>query len=730
MRIASGASAVLLRATLGAAVAALCGTTVASAQQRDTTVANPDTPARMDAVIVTATRTEKSVFDVPKPVSVLDQADLRLKNANSAADLFRDLPGLDVVGVGPTQTRPSVRGQRGQRILLLQDGMRLNNSRRQQSFGEIPALVDVNALERVEIVRGPASVLYGTDAIGGAINLITRTPQRDGLHGGGGYRFSSHDEQLRLTGNLRGRYGRVSFMAQGTFRDADAYQAPAGTFGDITLGADTTVFDTGIRDHSIAGYLGYALSRDHEAFARVEAYRADTAGFGWVDPAAYAPGQPFIQIQYPFQRFDKVTVGYRGRNLGFALADRVDFVGYAQRNERELTNDVFVAFGPPGAGVSVESQNYTDLTTVGLRAEATKFAFDRVLFTYGVDLFRDESENTDYSEQTIVGFGPPQTTVNDVPLVPNATFRSAGAFLQADVQLLSRLSVILGGRFQDIEAATKPTEGITGSPTTETDRTVVGTANVIYRLFDNLSLVTSVGRAFRSPNLVERFFFGITPEGAAYQVPNPDLAPETSVNLDFGVRYRDDLVSVEAFVFRNEIRNGIRISPTDDSLNGLPTFSNVNVDKLRFIGVEATGDLFLPYGFRIGGSYSYLDTKDVLNENNPIGDTFSSKLLANLEYRDPSSTLYLRYDLRHNGERKDVVLGGPLGDPPVGSVLPAFTTHDVRGGVTFSQGGGLQHRVSLGITNLTDVLYAEFANASFFRPEPGRSLTLSYDIAF
>lgn len=725
MRYPSVPSAVLRRAALPAAALAVFGASAASAQVRDTTVVNPDTPARMDAVVVTATRTEKSVFDVPKPVSVLDQADIRLKNPNSAADLFRDLPGLDAVGVGPTQIRPSIRGQRGQRILLLLDGMRLNNSRRQQSFGEIPALVDVNALERVEVVRGPASVLYGTDAIGGAINLITRTPQLGGLHGDAGYRFSSHDEQLRLTGSLRGRSGPLSFMAQGTFRDADPYAAPAGSFGAITLAADTTVFDTGVRDHSIEGYLAYDLAPNHEAFARYERYRADTSGFGWVDPAAYAPTEPSIEIRYPFQRFDKVTAGYRGRSLGFVLADRFELVAYRQDNERELTNDVFVAFGPPGAGLDISTRNFTDLATLGFRAEATKFAFERVMFTYGVDFFRDDSKNTDHSEQTMVGFGPPQTTVSDDPLVPNATFRSAGAFLQADVQVLPRLSVILGGRYQDVQAATKETPGYDGSIATETDRTVVGTANVIYRVIDNVSLVTSVGRAFRSPNLVERFFYGITPEGAAYQVPNPDLQPETSINVDVGVRYRDAWLSAEAFVFRNEISDGVRIAPTGDSLNGLPTYSNVNVDKLRFTGVEVAGDVFLPYGVRLGGSYSYLNTEDVLNENNPIGDTFSSRLLANVEYRDPSNTVYVRYDLRHNGERKDVVLG----DPPVGPVLPAFTTHDVRVGLTFIH-GTLRHRVSAGVTNLADALYAEFANASFFRPEPGRSLTLAYDIGF
>jgi len=708
----------------------LAVTTGANAQTRDTAVVNPNAPARMDAVVVTATRTEKSVFDVPSPVSVLDAKDIRDKLPNSPADLFRDLPGLDVVGVGPTQLRPSIRGQRGQRILLMQDGIRLNNTRRQQSFGELPALVDVNTLQQIEIVRGPASVLYGTDAIGGAINLITRTPQGQGVHGGAGYRFSSADEQMRLVGHVQGRTGRLAFSAEGTWRDADPYRAPAGTFGNITLASDTTVFDTGVRDHSFGGYLGYDLSSNHDAFVRYERYSADTSGFGWVDPAAYAPNEANVQIRYPFQHFDKVSFGYHGRRLGLPFADRVNFIGYTQGNTRELTNDVFVAFGPPGAGIGISSYNFTDVNTVGFRLEATKFALGRVLFTYGADYFRDRSRNTDSSTTVMVGFGPTQTTVDNVPHVPNATFGSAGAFLQADVQVLRRFSIIGGTRYQAVHAAMRETPGFTGQLTTANDQTVVAAANMIYRVSDNLSVVATLGRGFRSPNLVERFYYGITPEGAAYQVPNPDLVPETSFNVDVGARYRNRWVALEAFAFRNRIRNGVRIAERGDSINGLPAYWNVNVDSLEFVGLEASASAVLPLGISIGGSYTHLRSQDLGTENNPIGDTFSDKLLANVEYHDPTNTFWIAYDLRHNGRRKDVVLGGPLGDPPVGAVLPAFTTHSVRAGFTFLRSGGVEHRLTFAVTNLTNELYAEFANASFFRPDPGRSVAMAYDVAF
>ncbi len=732
---------VLPRWCLVGSVLAVMGAVPVMAQQQqqspretsDSTEGKPQISYRISPVVVTATLTEKSQFDVPKPMSVLDEAQIRERTPNNPADLLRDLPGVDVTGVGVNQVRPSIRGQRGQRILLLEDGMRLSNSRRQQSFGEIPGIVDVSSLARIEIVRGPASVLYGTDAIGGVINMITIRPTEEGLHGSGGYRYSTQDGQHRGVGSVNGRFGSWLFRAKGSVRTAGDYRAPSGSFGQITLDSNTTVFDTGTNDYGLEGFLGYQVSRGSEVYAKYARYDADTSGFGYVDPASYAPDAPFIQIIYPFQTFDKVTVGYRGSDLKLGFADKLDVVGYYQGNARRLSNNVFVSFGipnAPDAGVAVESFNYTDLQTFGARLEATKLAGSSVMLTYGMDMFRDASENNDTSLTTIVGFGPPQQTVSVVPLVPYASYVNAGGFVQADWRFTSKTSLVVSGRYQHIRAATRETPGIQDTLQTRAYNTVVGAANLLYEVTPMITLLGSVGRAFRAPNLVEQFFNGLTPEGAAYQVPNPDLEPETSLNFDLGARYRNRYVFLEAFWFRNEIRNGIRIDATGDSLNGLPTFWNVNVDKLRFTGVEVAADVLLPAGFTVGGSYTHLSTRDVLNENNPVGDSYGNKYQFDAGYRHPSNRFWVEYVLRHNGERKDSELSGPIGASPIGEVLPAFTVHSVRGGVTLFRQGAVTHRLGMAVTNLTDALYAEFSNAAFFRPESRRGVTVTYGIEF
>ncbi len=707
----------------------------ASGQEPDTTTRNRENPIRLTAVAVTATRSEKDVFLTPNPVGIMDATDLLELKPNTAADLFTRLPGLDVTGVGANQVRPSIRGQRGQRILLIQDGLRLNNARRQQDFGEIPALVDVGQLESIEIVRGPASVLYGTDAIGGVVNLRTRKPRYDGIHGSFGFRYSEYDTQSKGVGTVNGRLGNFSFLVSGSVRQASDYDAPSGTYGNITLCSNppacdstTTVVNTGTDDYNVEAYAAYQIAGRHEMWGKYERYDADTSGFGLIEPAEYTDETVRIEILYPFQTFDKFTAGYRGSRLNTPIADNVEFIAYYQDNDRQLNNNITgIPLGPPGAELQFFTENYTNIETFGARLEAKKLAWGSVMWTYGVDFFRDDSENADTSATIILGFGPPMESVDSVANLQNATYASVGVFAQADWQVTDRASLILGARWQDVTAKTKDTPGYTDPLITDSDQTIVAALNALYSVTDNVTLVGTVGRAFRSPNLVERFFAGPTPEGGGFQVRNDSLEPETSLNFDIGARFKNRTVYLEGFFFYNTIFDGIRIEATGDTISGLPAFMNVNVDKLRYLGVELAGDVLLPAGFSVGANYTHFDTKDVNDPENPVGDSYSDKLLANLRWVHPSNRVFAEYEFRWNGERKEVFTGS---EPPVGPVLPSFMTHSVRAGWTFFQRGNISQRIGVSLTNLTNELYAEFANAAFFRPQPRRGLLISWDMTF
>lgn len=688
--------------------------------------ARADTVYRIQPITVTVTRGPREVFRTPKPVTVLDRVTIQEQNPNTVTDLFRNLPGVDVSGVGVNQTRPSIRGQRGARILLLQDGIRMNNSRRQQDFGELPALVDVGSVERVEIVRGPASVLYGTDAIGGVVNVVTRRTEAEGLHGSLSYKYGAAEDQSRWSARTFGTNGTFTYNAGLTVRRAGAYEAPAGTFGNVTLYNDTPVNNTGLEDRNWDIRLGLNAAEGHLVTLAYEGYSAEKAGFGDVAPAAFADGLPSIEILYPDQRFDKVVLGYEGSELGWSFADRLDIRGYGQDNDRELTFGLNQAIGP-GATLAVNTENFTDITTFGFRAEARKLLSEGLLLTYGVDFSQDDAEGTDLSTTVIEGFGPPMIFEEDRPQVPNSTFQSLGLFVQGELDITDRLAVVAGGRFQDIDAETNETPGLDDELVSKSDETFVGAFNAIFAVSDQVSLIGTVGRAFRSPNLIEWFFNGATPEGAGFQVQNPDLEAETSFNVDLGLRFRNRFVEAEVFGFRNKIFNGIRIEALGIDVDGFPAFQNVNVDELIYKGVEVGATGYLGNGISIGGGYTYLDSENALDPNSPVGESFSQKLTSNIRYQDPGNRFWVQYDVRHNGDQKEV----DLIDNPIGDLLPSFTVQNIRAGFNlFHSQTGATHRVGITVSNLTNELYAEASNASFFRPEPKRNMTVSYEISF
>lgn len=690
---------------------------------------NPEGVVLHTEITVTATRTEKTVFDVPKPISVVSQKKIAELALNNISEILPELPGTDMVGVGANQSRPVIRGLRGQRILLLSDGVRMSNSRRTQSFGEIPSLVDVSWIDRVEVVRGPASVLYGSEAIGGVINLLSLTPDynqsRTNISGSLGYRFGSADDQHKGFANISGNMGHFGFMVNGSYRKAGDYLAPAGSFGSITLDQNTPVIDTGVEDNNLNLFLGFRISERNDISIRYENYRARDAGFGYVDPSAYSPGDPTIQMLYPEQKLHKFTLRYENRALDFMLADGISFTSYYQENVRNFDTNISIPYFP-GAGMNIRSSNHTDVSTFGARLEMTKVLFQSHVLTYGFDYFQDDSENTDTNSTEIFGFGPPMTSTDNTPNIPNAFFRSAGAFFQDDILLFPRASLILGLRYQSIHAQTNTTLGMEEPLVDSTDSTVVGAANFIYGITDNFKMILSLGRGFRSANLPERFFQGVVPDGRGYQVNNTELKPETSFNLDFGIRYRLKSLYIESTYFRNMVYDGIQIAGTGEMFGHLAEYKNVNIDKLRLQGVEVLGQLNLDFGLSFTANFSHISSKNLTNPELMNADTYGSRLNLNARYDFPTDLFWMEYHVRINGDRKDV----DLDSNPIGSVIPGFTVHSVRAGVTLFKQSQFPQHLGIVVGNLTNTLYSEFSNASFFRPAPRRHVTFTWRIRF
>ncbi|MCK4888363.1 MAG: TonB-dependent receptor, partial [Candidatus Aminicenantes bacterium] len=445
----------------------------------------------------------------------------------------------------------------------------------------------------------------------------------------------------------------------------------------------------------------------------------------------YNPGDAVINISYPHQEVEKYTFKYEHNNMDFFLADRMSFVVYTRGNERELYNDIFVPFGIPGmpsAGINIITENYSDITSSGLRMEMNKNVKSH-LFTYGVDYFVDSTRNTDKLTSQMLGFAPfpLYPSVSTVPNVPNASYKSLGVFIQDDISFNGRASLILGVRYQNANATTKETPGLEGiSLYDSTDDTFVGAANLSYGITENLKLVVSVGRGFRSPNLIERFYDGATPEGSGYQSRNTDLKAETSLNFDLGFKFRSRIHFLEFTYFNNTIYDGIRISPTGNTVMELPEYKNVNIDKLRMKGFEMAGGVYMDFGLSVSFNFTKLSYDDLGIAETSYVDTFTSKFNLNVRYDHPGNFFWAGYDLRITGDQKDV----QIGENPIGEFLPGFTVHNASIGINLFRNSDHPLRVALMMGNFTNALYSEISNATFFRPAPKRYVVLTWSMDF
>ena len=726
-------------------------------------------PSVFATTTVTATLREVDSFEIPMSVSVIEEVEAR--PANNAAELLVVEPGVEVNGVGPNQTRPIIRGQRGLRVLFLHDGLSINNPRRQTDFGEITGVVDLESVESVEVVRGPASVLYGSGAIGGVLNLISKTPPAgagNDLRGSFSGWASSADEQERLTGGIGGRSGRLGFSALFTQRDAEDYEAAAGSFGDLRLEDEARVFDTGVEDDTASLDARYQLSDRQELTFAGNRYRAGQFGFGFVDPALLDPDfdGTLTRILYPYQDFDRTTLGWSGGGFTDGPLTTFDVRVYRQNNERELAFDAFINIGPvfpeaPASDIQIDTLNFTDLDTTGLRAEGSRALGQKQLLTFGLDWVEDDLVNTDSSLQvttfrfpfppsvigvipgfTCVDFTPPFEctfeAAEDIANAPNAENRSVGVFAQDEIFASDRFKAIVGARYQEVETVALATPGLDTRGLDFQDDALVAALSLLYQVTDRFEVVGSTGTAFRAPSLVERLFNGLTPEGLGYQLLNPALESETSDYWDLGFKSRSRRGFLEGSYFQNEIDDGIVqdfLSPAE--IATLPAelqevieragvqfvVQQRNVDRVEVEGIELVGGFRFDSGWSVGANYTHLDSRRVDSDNPPTGDVAADSINGWLRYQRPRWSV--EYRARHNGSERAVIApGDPV--PVTGEFLPSFTVHSLNGLVELYAGAATRHRLGLSIYNLTDELYAEFSNIGSFRPEPKRNVILTY----
>jgi outer membrane receptor protein involved in Fe transport len=466
---------------------------------------------------VTATRNELDARLVPLRTDGLSSEKLAAQAPLSTGSALVQAPGITPVGSGPMQERPRLRGLDSTRLLVLVDGQRLNHARTATDrAGTEVSLVDLNAIEGIEIVGGAGSVLYGTDALAGTINIITSRPQlTDGLrfsYGLDGY-YSSNEDGRRGTTTFGVSHRRFAFQVQGTLESYGDYRAgrnwredthplfeqgvleQADTIDD-SFGFDFNAFPdpfnapfrrtspvipgSAARGNSLSAAGVVALTAGQTLQVKYLRRRMDSVGFPDFEPPAF-----FQRVYLPYSNLDRISAQYEVRQLAPWLA-AVRVSAYLQEQNRLLRNEFPVQFPVPSARffpinvyrLDIRSDTQQNVRTPGFDAQATMIFGGSHIVTAGAMLYRDRSEdarttvsrmsllgNVDLGERgpvanvldTTVPIGP--TSTSHPMRVPRASFSNAGVFLQDEWHLSEAFQIVAGMRLDRYRVRTDPTPG-------------------------------------------------------------------------------------------------------------------------------------------------------------------------------------------------------------------------------------------------------------------------------
>ncbi len=551
---------------------------------------------QIEGVVVTASRSLRSRLEVPSTVHVMTKTDLRVRDlARTLPEALREVPGIMVQKTAHGQGSPYLRGFTGFRTLFLLDGIRLNNSVFRDGPNQYWNTVDPLAVERLEIVKGPASTLYGGDAVGGVLNAIFRTATT----GQPTFRLRPHVYYRYATAE-RSNTVRMEFDANLDRRVALSGGFSLKDFGDVSAGGEVgrqprTGYDEWDADvlvtyrHSSRSQLTLA----HQRTRQDDVWRTHKTlyGISWQGTEVGSDRRYTLD-----QRRSLTYLRYQAVGLGRAVRRLQATVSYQRQEEDQ--NRV------RSNGRSLEQGS--DVGTLGLGLEL-ETQVGQTIWTYGVDIYRDfvGSYGRDFDST-----GGLQTILIQGPVADDATYDLADLFAQSETSLGRRLDAVIGVRLSSVFVhADRVSDPLRSDDTLSFYQDwydVVGNLRLVYRPDTaHVRCFGSVAQAFRAPNLSDLTRFDAA-RSNEIEIPSLELSPERFLSLEVGAKVKYASWSAQAAYFYTFIRDMIVRTPTGDMIEGERVVTKANSGDGFVHGVECDVSFKLIPEVSIGVSGSWL----------------------------------------------------------------------------------------------------------------------------
>lgn len=624
----------------------------AQSQQVESKTHHISDTINLDDIMVYSLKVDKKLTETPANLSIVNSLDFNRASTFTTADVLSREPGIAMTSDGVWSKGLNVRGLGENRMVTLIDGNRIETA---TDLTASLSMIDVNDIERVEVIKGAQSVLYGSGAMGGIVNVITKDgyfADKAYVHGSllGGFNTvnKSHSEYLSVMTGAKRWYLKLN----ASYGQASDVMTPAGLLDN-----------SGFKTNNISAKLGIKPFENH--ILKFQFQRNWSNDVGIPGGAAFAPNATADYKDIGRLLFDG---SYEIRNITDVFTS-LKLNVYSQeiiRNVEMQPNSTTIDSMPDG---KVKITNPRLVTpngihkTKGAQLQAVFDFSDNNTLVAGVDVWRRDVETTrtKYVNVTVLKPNGDTAMVNNVERhetpIPNSSFTSAGIFVQDEMRLLNdRLILNAGARVDGIIVENDEchdvdyiiTNGVQNDHpagqriTFEADKTrdITWSANIgaIYNVYKNTDLVINLARSYRAPSLEERFKY--IDLGAYVQLGNQDLKPEDGYFADLGLRYWGERFQAEGSFFVNRITNMIVESPgefvystTDGAMDTLPALVASNVSKALLYGFELEGSWMIAKNLYADFYGSYTIGRDTENDTYlPLIPPFSGRIGLTYNY--------------------------------------------------------------------------------------------------
>lgn len=655
-------------------------------------------PLELQETVITAKGYQAATQDIPQAIEVLQAQPT--ETAAAAGSLFRGKPGLAVHSDGAWGQNPVLRGMKKESTVLMVDGVRVNSA---QPQGSLASFLDLGLLERAEVVKGPSSVLYGSGAMGGVVNLITpeaRFTEQAQQGGRFGLSASSVDEGFNGAVLLRDSSSDHALVLGAAGRKVNDYDSPSGAEERTGYSSDSLL-------------LKYKQRLSDDVNVSLNIQRHTDRDVWYPGSTRSAPSALIGQttIHSPEQRRELYQLGLENRLGEGTLNTEVyrqevyrEIRAYSSTLDRnQVRNDV--SFITHGLRTAYLVPIGSHLLTVG--GEGWKMTGDPERHMHNnPPLFNNDQRNDPFKDGEVSSYG---------------------LFVQDEFEL-GRTAIVAGARLDRVSGDAKQKGATQTSGLGSSDNNLSWSLGATHPLTDTLNLYANVGQAYRTPDLRERFEDAARGDGY-YHIGNPKLDPERSTSFEVGLKGRGSDFDYRLAAFHTRIDDYIAGRVTNEPpQSGLPVKRTGNLDEVVIYGLEGSASKAVG-AFVVDGSFTWL------RGENKQDDEALYQMPAHeltLGIGQPSERgFYWHTQLRAVAEQDRVATRFSNGTEDETS---GFVTADASLGWGFGKVGVLQTaNLDAKLSNLFDKTYHEHLADSVSGYEleaPGRGITLALSGSF